>query len=169
MCTRKICPSSNRTWSESRTNPISQRNARQKKKPNNRHKQAPRERMPHHLVLPHSLDQIPQQTLHLEQVIRREQFTPRHPAQGNLKLEGTQHGVTIVTTMACSVSGLGTVDNGGTEMGPAVVGFSGADRLFLFPNAACREHQKWLGKLPYLMCCDDWVSGLSFYKRASIA
>ena len=35
-------------------------------------------------------------------------------------------------TMACSVSGLGTVDNGGTEMGPAVVGFSGADRLFLF-------------------------------------
>ena len=63
----------------------------------------------------------PIQTLHLEQVIRREQFTPRHPAQGNLKLEGTQHGVTIVTTMACSVSGLGTVVNGGTEMGPAVV------------------------------------------------
>ena len=94
-------------------------------------------------------------------MIRREQFTPRHPAQGNLKLEGTQHGVAIVTAMACSVSGLGTVDNGGTEMGPAVVGFSGADRLFLFPNAACREHQKWLGKLPYLMCCDDWVFRLA--------
>ena len=67
------------------------------------------------------------------------------------------------------VNGLGTVVNGGTEMGPAVVGFSGADRLFLFSNAACREHQKWIGKLPYLMCCDDWVSGLSFFKRASIA
>ena len=73
-----------------------------------------------------------------------------------------------MTTMACSVSSLGTVANGGTEMGPAVVGFSGADRLFLFRNAACREHQKRLGKLPYLMCCDDWVSGLNFFKRASI-
>ena len=62
-----------------------------------------------------------------------------------------------MTTMACSVSGLGTMVNGGAEMGPAVVGFSGADRLFLFPNAACRERQKWLGKLPYLICCYDWV------------
>ena len=35
-----------------------------------------------------------------------------------------------MTTMACSVNGLGTVVNGGTEMGPAVVGFSGADKLF---------------------------------------
>ena len=85
--------------------------------------------MPHHQVLPHSLDQT--QTLHLEQeLIHRELYTRRHPAQGNLTLEGAQHGVTTVTTMACSVSGLGTEGNGGTEMGSAVVGFSGADTLF---------------------------------------
>ena len=37
---------------------------------------------------------------------------------------------TTVTMTVCSVNGLGTVANGGAEMGPAVVGFSGADRLF---------------------------------------
>ena len=46
---------------------------------------------------------------------------------------------------------------------------AGGRWVLSFPNAACREHQKCLGKLPYLMCCDDWISGLSFYKRASIA
>ena len=39
------------------------------------------------LVLPLSSVQILQQTPHLEPVIRREQFTPWHPAQGNLMLE----------------------------------------------------------------------------------
>ena len=43
--------------------------------------------------------------------------------------EDLRRGVTSVTTTACSVSGLGTEVNGGTEMGPAVVGLSGADRL----------------------------------------
>ena len=93
------------------------------------------------IMLPHSLDQILHQMLHLER---------RHPAQGNLKLEGVLHGVTIVTTMACSVNSLGTVVSGRRSLGSLAP-------INRFSNAACGEHQKWLGKLPCLMCCDDWV------------
>ena len=67
--------------------------------------------------------------------------------------------------MACSVSGLGTVDNGGTEMGPAVVGFSGADRLFF--ECSLQRNQKWLCKLPYLICCVTGFSGLGLYKKTN--
>ena len=96
--------------------------------------ESPRKRKPHHCqVLPPSLAQI--LMLHPEHLQSRNPLDIRlHPARGNPTLEDDPHGVSIVTTMVRSRSGPNTEGSGGTEMGPAAAGFSGASS-FLFPNA----------------------------------
>ena len=87
---------------------------------------------PHLLVLPPFSDQI--LTLPEHPQFRNQLDLRLQLARGDPMLGKAPHGVTTVTTMGLSVSGPNIEGSGGTEMGPAADGFSGASFL-LFPNA----------------------------------
>ena len=124
-----------KTSIENKTNPRLPKCATQMRTPRELAKPAPRKRKPHRLVLQRSLAQ----SHHLQRPVN--------------------HGAGIEITMAHAVNGQSGRDVGGTEMRPAVDGFSGASRLC----SSCKVCRMWLGKLLRL-----GFSGLSFYERTCI-